>query len=92
MPSLRARYLGYVRDMAEKWLDWSRLGLIAREYHDLIDPEVKRDTRKLESYDAFVRSLDTDPRSLKAFADQRRAFLLDHPEIKALAPRAAPVN
>ena len=84
MPALRTRYLGYVREMAEKWLDWSQLGPIAQEFHDLIDADVKRDTRKLESYAAFVSSLEEGPRSLKAFADQRRAFLLGHAEIKNL--------
>ena len=83
VPSLRTRYLSYVREMATTWLDWSKLGPVAQTYHDLIDADVKRDTRKLESYDAFVTSLD-GPRGLKAFADQRRAFLLGHEAIKAL--------
>ncbi len=83
VPSLRTRYLGYVREMATTWLDWTKLGPVAQTYHDLIDADVKRDTRKLESYDAFVTSLD-GPRGLKAFADQRRAFLLGHEAIKAL--------
>ena len=26
VPSLRTRYLGYIRDIAEKWLDWKKLG------------------------------------------------------------------
>lgn len=82
VPALRTRYLGFMREISETWLDWSRLGPIAREYHELIDAEVKRDTRKLESYDAFVASLETDERSLKAFANQRRAYLLGHPDIK----------
>ncbi len=73
-----------MRDIAETWLDWSRLGPIARNFHELIDADVKRDTRKLESYAAFAASLESDERSLKAFADQRRAFLLSHSEIKAL--------
>lgn len=90
VPALRARYLGYVRDMADKWLDWSRLGPIAREFHDLIDADVKRDTRKLESYDAFVASLEDGPRSLKAFADQRRAYLLGHDAIKAATAGSQP--
>jgi hypothetical protein len=83
VPALRMRYLGYVREIAENWLDWSKLGPLAREYHDLIDAGVKRDTRKLSSYEEFATSLE-GPRSLKTFADQRRAYLLNHPEIKAL--------
>ncbi len=87
VPALRTRYLGYVREMATTWLDWSKLGPVAKTYHDLIDADVKRDTRKLESYDAFVSSLE-GPRGLKAFADQRRAFLLGHEAIKALPATA----
>ena len=84
VPALRTRYLGYVREMAETWLDWKKLGPVAQAYHELIDADVKRDTRKLFGYEAFKSSLDTDARSLKAFADQRRAFLLGHDEIKNL--------
>lgn len=82
--ALRTRYLGYVREMAETWLDWTKLGPVAQAYHDLIAADVKRDTRKLDSYEAFVASLEEGPRSLKRFADQRRAFLLGHDEIKNL--------
>lgn len=57
VPSLRARYLGYVREIAEKWLDWKRLGPIAEKHHALIAAEVKADTRKLSSDDAFEKSL-----------------------------------
>ncbi|MSU49822.1 MAG: spore coat protein CotH [Opitutus sp.] len=85
VPALRAKYLGYVRELADKWLDWSRLGPVAQRYHDLIAADVRRDTRKLESHEDFLASLVESPQSLKAFADQRRAYLLNHPEIKQLA-------
>jgi len=57
VPSLRAKYLGYVRQVAEKWLDWEKLGPIATEFHNLIAEDVKKDTRKLESYEDFEKSL-----------------------------------
>ena len=88
VPSLRARYLGYVRDIAEKWLDWSKLGPIAQQYHSLIAAGVKADTRKLDSFEDFEKSLVSDTEgggfggpgggtiSLKNFAGQRRAYLL----------------
>ena len=47
VPALRARYLAYVREIAETWLDWKKLGPMARTYQDLIREEVKLDTRKL---------------------------------------------
>jgi hypothetical protein len=91
VPALRARYLGYVREIAEKWLDWSRLGPIAQGYHSLIAEDVKADTRKLGSTEAFLKSLDggaeegasREKISFRRFAEQRRAFLLNHPEVKA---------
>ncbi|HMJ92158.1 MAG TPA: CotH kinase family protein, partial [Candidatus Acidoferrum sp.] len=49
VPALRERYLGNVRDIADKWLDWNRLGPIAEQYHSLIAEHVKADTRKLSS-------------------------------------------
>lgn len=106
VPGYRARYLGYVRDIAEKWLDWARLGPLARRYHELIAEDVKADTRKLFSTEAFLRSLEggggaaeaSDPEtgpsrfgpgrekiSLREFAEKRRAYLLNHPEVKAAA-------
>jgi len=94
VPSLRARYLSYVRDIAEKWLDWNKLGPIAQQYHSLISADVKADTRKLDSFEDFEKSLASDSQagefrgpgggsiSLRNFADQRRAYLLNHSEAK----------
>lgn len=92
VPKFRARYLGYVRHMAENWLDWNKLGPIAKQYHALIADEVKRDTKKLDSFEQFESSLEEVPgdsagqgriSSLKAFVDQRRTYLLNHAEVKA---------
>ncbi len=81
VPALRERYLGYVREMAETWLDWGRLGARVAEYRHLIEAEVEVDTRKLDSYEAFVREVSDDAggeegEGLRAFADKRRAYLL----------------
>ncbi|HEY0968284.1 MAG TPA: CotH kinase family protein [Opitutaceae bacterium] len=97
VPALRTRYLGYVRDIARDWLDWNKLGPIATRYQALIDHEVEIDTRKLDTHENFTRGLTEDVLSqgmrggsyligLKTFADQRRAYLLNYPEIRALAP------
>ena len=97
VPSLRARYLSYVRDIAKKWLDWNKLGPIAQQYHSHIATEVKADTRKLDSFEDFEKSLASDTQgggfrgpgggriSLKNFADQRRAYLLNYSETKTAA-------
>jgi hypothetical protein len=88
VPALRAHYLGYVHEMAMTWLDWSKLGPVAERYHSLISTEVKADTRKLASTEDFNRSLTEDLTggrgpggriSLKNFANQRGAFLLQQP-------------
>jgi hypothetical protein len=66
----------YVRDIAERWLDWNVLGPMAHQYHDLIAADVKADTRKIYSTEAFESGLDG---SLKSFVERRRAFLLAAP-------------
>lgn len=54
VPALRARYLGYVREIAETWLDWNRLGPVVDHYQALIAEDVKKDTRKLDSTEEFL--------------------------------------
>jgi len=104
VPSLKARYFGYQRLIAEKWLDWGRLEPLARQYQALIAADIQTDTRKLSSAEAFSNGVEKDtqeegfrgPRqsiSLKSFAEKRRAFLLNHPEIKsATIPKPSPAS
>lgn len=75
---LQRRYLGYVRQVADEWLDWGRLGPIARRYQALIRLDMETDVRKLDSLDAF----DTGLVRLEAFVARRQASLL-----AATAPR-----
>ena len=79
VPALRQRYLGYVREIAQKWLDWNTLGPRVAKYQALIAEDVKTDTRKLYSTEAFKEETEGAARSLKAFVDKRRAFLLKTP-------------
>jgi hypothetical protein len=47
---------------------------------------VKADTRKLDSFEAFqsaVEGVSGSGDSLKSFAEQRRAYLLNLPSVKA---------
>jgi len=76
VPALRARYLSYVRDIAQRWLDWQTLEPMLREHQRLIVEDVKADTRKLYSFDAFQTGL-IGPNSLQSFVESRRAFLLN---------------
>jgi len=93
VPTLKARYLTRLKTLAEQWLDWKKLGPLAAQYQALIADEVKADTRKLSSFEAFQKGVSEDVEqegfrgperalSLKNFAEQRRAFLLNHPDIK----------
>jgi CotH protein len=77
VPALRAKYLGFVREIAQKCLDWKTLGPIAQRYYDLIADDAKADTKKLASTEAFEAGLA----SLKAFADKRRGFLLENASV-----------
>jgi hypothetical protein len=76
VPALRAKYLAYVREIAEHWLDWKTIGPMIQQYQALIADEVKADTRKLYSYEAFVADVAESPNSLKKFVEERRVFLL----------------
>lgn len=72
VPALRERYMGYVRQIATKWLDWNTLGPLVQRYQALIAADVKTDTRNLSNYEAFQSGVET----LKSFAERRRTFLL----------------
>jgi hypothetical protein len=86
VPALRARYVAHVRDIAERWLDWKKLGPLAKSYQAVIADEVKLDTRKLYSTEAFESGLDGGEDSLRRFVEARREFLLKvtgpQPELK----------
>jgi hypothetical protein len=99
VPALKTRYLQHVRTIADEWLDWNKLEPLVARYEALIDKEIEADTRKLTSYREFKESLGRGDRgegeaaergerrgrmTLRQFAEQRRAFLLSHPEIQAL--------
>jgi hypothetical protein len=76
VPALRARYMTYVRDVAEKWLDWKKLEPIVRARQALIAEDVKVDGRKLYSTQAFTADVSEGENSLRAFVEKRRAYLL----------------
>ncbi len=92
-PALRARYLAYVRDIAERWLDLEKLEPKVLACQTLLAGEVKANTRKLDSTAAFFSGATNDvlkaegfrgPPSirLKSFAEQRRAYLSRHSQVK----------
>ncbi len=60
VPSLRQRYLGYIRNIAEDWLDWDKINQIAKQYQSLIAADIETDTRKLSTTEAFFNNLIQD--------------------------------
>ena len=100
VPALRAKYLSYVRTIAEKSLDWAKLRPVVEERRALIEKEIEADTRKLVTYEAFRDSLNSGsaqaqpggdgrrPGSLKSFVEERRKFLLSR--VDATKADAAP--
>ncbi len=93
VPEYRRKYLEYVRDIARDSLDWEKMGPEIEAYRSLIGAQVEVDTRKLYSLEQFMSSTygegeDNPPaNTLKGFIQQRREFLLNHPDIKALDGR-----
>jgi spore coat protein CotH len=93
VPEWRERYLEYVGQIAERDLDWAVLGPMVAEMRARIEPFVELDSRKLTSFEEFQQSTnhgvaeaevppDSD-RILHTFAQERRAYLLAHPEVQA---------
>jgi spore coat protein CotH len=83
--ALKERYLGYVRHVAENWLDWEKIEPLANQYQALIAADIKADTHKLDSEEAFKSGLAEDrgrTTSLKTFVEKRRAYLLGQQEVK----------
>lgn len=88
VPALRQRYLQHVATIAREWLDWKNLGPRVARWRDLVAREIEADTRKLSTSEEFMRLTSEQPAPegrdmpLKVFAEKRRAFLLNHPEVK----------
>jgi hypothetical protein len=78
VPALRARYLAYVKQVAQQ-MDWTKLEPLAVKAQALIAADMKTDTRKLDSFEAFQNGLP----ALRNFLERRRAYLLTY------APAAA---
>jgi hypothetical protein len=85
VPALKQRYLGYVRHIAENWLDWEKIGPLVEQYQAVIAADIEKDTHKLDSTEAFKSGVDQDGgrrTSIKGFVEKRRAYLLSLPEVK----------
>jgi hypothetical protein len=88
IPKLQTRYLQYMRTIATDHMDWKKMGPQVEQFRDLIAKEVKADTRKLTTWDAFQTATNTKSPtkagSLREFFEKRTEFLLNHEKIKNL--------
>lgn len=85
VPVLRKKYLHYIKEIAQRSLDWDNVGPVVDRQRSLIESEVAADTRKLDSFEAFQQATSPEAASesevrlsLRAFFDQRRRFLLEY--------------
>jgi hypothetical protein len=96
VPALKARYLKYVRTLAEKSLDWKEIGPLVAQYRALIEREVEADTRKLGSHEEFLqltsseRSAAEEKSNLRTFFEKRREFLLSYSPDNQPVPTEGP--
>lgn len=88
---LRTRYLQYVREIARDYLDWNHLGPHIAGARELIQAEVQADTRKLQSYEAFLEATDDRQGGLREFCEKRAAYLLGLDVIRALPRTPVPL-
>jgi CotH kinase protein/Lamin Tail Domain/EF hand len=93
VPNLKKKYLEFVRTIAEKDLQWSKLGSLITNSRALLEKDVEADTRKLSSFEDFLATMSDlapDPTvqgrrsSLRSFLEQRSDFLLKHEAIAAV--------
>ena len=75
---LQAKYLAYMEEIATEHLSWEKIGSSIAAARALIADEVKADTRKLMSYQAFLQATDPENGDLRKFCEERSEFLLNY--------------
>ena len=83
VPAYRQRYLAHVRTILNQYMTETYLWPRIDSLRALIEAEVKADTKKLDSNEAFDRGVA----ALKKYVTDRRAFLLADAEVKCPAPK-----
>lgn len=84
-PELKKRYLTYVKLIATDYLDWKYLGPKVAAARQLIQDEVKADTRKLMTLEDFQAATNDKNGKLREFCEKRSEYLLNFPAVKALS-------
>ena len=85
IPELQQKYLAKLKSIAANDLEPQAFAAIVAKFKSVIETDVKQDTRKLMTNDAFETATQTDAKAgLNKFAIERANYLLTHPKIKAL--------
>jgi spore coat protein CotH len=86
IPELRQKYLQNLRTIASKNLNEETFAPLVESMRELIVKEIKADTRKLMTNDAFEAATNRGKKAtgVNQFARERSKFLLEHPAIKEL--------
>ena len=83
VPQYRQRYLAHVRAILDTFFKEEALSAKIDAYRALIENDVKADTKKLYTTQAFTSGIDT----LKSFVRTRRNALLANGDVKRPAPK-----
>ena len=85
VPELKRKYLANIKSIAANDLSAETFGPLVAQFKDVIEKEIKKDTRKLMSNSAFETATKKGKDGvLSKFAAERAKYLLAHPEIKRL--------
>jgi spore coat protein CotH len=85
VPALRAKYLGFVKQLAAE-MAWEKTGPLVASQRALVEKLVAQDTRKAFTTDAFERDTSPEPTgTLRQFFEKRSKYLLEY-QPKGVAP------
>ncbi len=82
IPAFRQRFLAHMRTILQTSFDVAYVSNLINQYDNLIKEDVFADTKKATSNQDYLNALNT----LKSFITNRKNFLLNHEEVKAVAP------
>ncbi len=84
--SYRQRYLAHLRTILNETFHWEHFEPRVAAYKALIESDIFSDTIKETSDADFLEDTDPNNGELRAFVDDRRSFLLSHPEVDHASP------